>query len=236
MSEPSLVDRYAHSVQRGESAFVASLAYVLSSVHAPAMQQDAFQLSIVLGTWFAYLYTRSTLVTLLVATLAYVFDSAVFGAAIVATRRTSADVMSNFCRREASVYDPIAYGTAFLSVYYALEYSVLGRDGGVLPIANERTGAITLLPFIPLMLFGAWTSLRAPLVVTALVAIVAVMFFDIARPVSSPLNAMALATVGRAMLFLSLAVVAFRVHTQHSAITAAAALAFVASLAELVYT
>lgn len=151
----TIVQRYRTSCERGETPHIAAMAHVFCDIHAQALVGDPFQVAMVGSIWLAYLYTRAALGIALIAVVVYAADSLLFVAAHKSLRKTSATVHRHYARGRASMFDPVVYGGALFSAWFALEATAFGA--AVPPgTVGDRSPALSLLPLLPLLLLSGW--------------------------------------------------------------------------------
>ncbi len=153
----TIVQRYRTSCERGETPHMAAMAHVFCDVHAQALAGDPFQVAMVGSIWLAYLYTRSVLGIAVIAAVVYLVDAALFVAVRKSLRKTSAAVHRHYARSRANMFDPVVYGAALFSVWFALEATEFGaavpRD-----TVGDRSVALSVLPLLPLLFLSGWRT------------------------------------------------------------------------------
>jgi hypothetical protein len=171
MSGKTLAEYRALSREKGEPAFIGNLSYLAREYSSAAHAGDMWNLTILLFTTLAYLYTRSASTTFAVVTLAYFAGYLVYYAVSALTRKTSADVNETHEIFGSLLSDAVLATLAFLAVFFIVEYTLIGSEfskaDGQLLETTWITVIVLLLSLLsgfvaiywlslPLLLGGVW--------------------------------------------------------------------------------
>lgn len=113
-----------------ESAFSASLAYVVHDSSPDPASADNWVLSLLLATMLGYLYTRRFDLTVLGFLVHYMFDHVVFVAWSSWSHNKYHSIAKTHSRDTPQFFDPIVFSLALFTTWYTFDY---GAWAGSLP-------------------------------------------------------------------------------------------------------
>lgn len=140
MSGKSLAEYRLQAQEKGEPRFVGNLAYLAREYSQTAHAADMWNLTIVLFTTLAYLYTRSATSTFIAVVISYFSGYVFYWFAAALLNGTSAQIDATHDIYGSLLRDSVLALLAFLAVFFVIDYTFIGagfsdEDGRVLETA-----------------------------------------------------------------------------------------------------
>lgn len=158
----TLLELRAQAESAGQPLFVGTLLYALQQWSLKNMQYDAWNLTIVLGVSLAYLYIRNIATVIIIFSVFYFLEFALFwlvGAFVQTVRK----IEESHVRNLSLLTDPLIAGLALLVAYYIIDFTGIGSQYSVSDGQAFQSTGVSIAVLLVALLTGIpqlyWISL-----------------------------------------------------------------------------